>query len=582
MQASLPFTFEKGFSAASACEPAGAIYTRPWAVELILDLAGYTADQDLGAHRAVEPAAGEGVFLAAMIRRLAASCRQYARSLANCRSAILAYELDDHTAAAARKSILRELTTGLGVSRLQATRLTESWMRTGDYLLDAPSLPPADFVIGNPPYIRLEDIPAQTAALYRSTFSTMIGRADLYVAFFEAALGQLAPNGVCAFICADRWMLNQYGAELRRLITSGYSVETIIEMHNADPFMSDVSAYPAVTILRRAGPGPVVVASIERPDDGLAGGLAEALRATRAGKKTTLPAGVKAAQIRNWFTGSEPWPHSSPQHLALLQDLESRFEPLESGKTGTRVGIGVATGADKVFITRDAGITESSRLLPLAMAADIAEGELRWSGHYLVNPWDEEGLLQLREYPRLRRYLEQHADALRKRHVAQKNPAAWYRTIDRVNLPLWKQPKLYIADIKDRLNPVLDRGETYPHHNLYFIQSGIWDLETLGGLLLSDIGQFFIEAYGVRMRGGYLRFQAQYLRKIRVPKPADITRTQARELIRAFRKRDRKAASDLALDIYGVRTLSEGEQARFSVAEKVQRAGLSAGSAEGY
>ena len=47
----------------------------------------------------------------------------------------------------------------------------------------------------------------------------------------------------------------------------------------------------------------------------------------------------------------------------------------------------------------------------------------------------------------------------------------------------------------------------------------MWDLEVLGGLLISAIGQFFVESYGVRMRGGYFRFQAQYLRRIRVPDP---------------------------------------------------------------
>jgi adenine-specific DNA-methyltransferase len=87
---------------------------------------------------------------------------------------------------------------------------------------------------------------------------------------------------------------------------------------------------------------------------------------------------------------------------------------------------------------------------------------------------------------------------------------------------LTEKPKLYIADIKNQLDPVLDRGETYPHHNLYFVQSDVWDLEVLGGLLISAIGQFFMESYGVRMRGGYLRFQAQYLRRIRVPDPKSI------------------------------------------------------------
>ncbi len=60
---------------------------------------------------------------------------------------------------------------------------------------------------------------------------------------------------------------------------------------------------------------------------------------------------------------------------------------------------------------------------------------------------------------------------------------------------------------------MFDHGETYPHHNLYFVQSDGWDLEVLGRLLLSDAAQFFIECYGVRMRGEYLRFQAQHLRR---------------------------------------------------------------------
>lgn len=127
------------------------------------------------------------------------------------------------------------------------------------------------------------------------------------------------------------------------------------------------------------------------------------------------------------------------------------------------------------------------------------------------------------QYQRLKAYLNKHREALKRRHVARRNGRSWVRTIDRVNSRLTGKPKLYVADIKDRLRPVLDRGETYPHHNIYFIQSDGWDLEVLGGLLLSDIAQFFVECYGVRMRGGYLRFQAQYLRRIRVPGPGEVT-----------------------------------------------------------
>jgi len=62
----------------------------------------------------------------------------------------------------------------------------------------------------------------------------MAGRADLYIGFYDRALNSLRPGGVCSYICADRWMLNQYGSELRRLVTSGFAVETVIELHRAD------------------------------------------------------------------------------------------------------------------------------------------------------------------------------------------------------------------------------------------------------------------------------------------------------------------------------------------------------------
>ena len=538
---------------AVAAEPKGIVYTRPWVVELLLDLAGYTTRSNLVDALAVEPAAGEGAFLVPMALRLVASCLRQDRPPLDCESSLIAYELDDASAETTRRAVAVALQS-TGIGKTTAERLAAGWVRTGDYLFDVARRPGADFVIGNPPYVRLEDIPAETASLYRNAYPTMRGRADLYVAFFEAGLRQLKAGGACAFICADRWMLNQYGADLRRLVTEGFGVETVVEMHNANAFDDDVSAYPAITIIRRGKQSRVVVASAGPGVELASGGtLASSLRSIAHGKSGSLPAGLTATVVESWFTGSDPWPCSSPARLALIRRLEERFGPLESDSTGTKVGIGVATGLDKVFITRDAHLVESSRLLPLAMAQDTASGHFRWSGHYLVNPWESDGLVDLKRFPRLRAYLEKAENPIKKRNTAQRNPDGWYRTIDRVNTILTTQHKLYIPDIKDRFNPVLDKGETYPHHNLYFILSDCWNLEVLGGLLLSSVGQLFIEAYGVRMRGGYLRFQAQYLRRIRVPNPEAITASQAERLAEAFRQRDRQLASATAMEVYRVK-----------------------------
>lgn len=529
-------------------EPKGVVYTKSWVVELLLNLAGYRSDNNLVDTLAVEPAAGDGAFVRPIIERLVASCRSLNRPLLDCQHSLIAYELDIASAERALALVIKTL-KDCGVAESDAGVLAAAWVHTGDYLFEADGLE-ADFVIGNPPYVRLEDIPEETAVLYRDAYPTMRGRADLYVAFFEAALSQLKENGVCAFICADRWMRNQYGAELRQFVTSAYSVEVVVEMHNADPFHDEVDAYPAITVIRRKAQGVAVVASagaeVVRTKPQM---LAATLRATGEGAPLALPQALKTAAIGKWFKGSDPWPCNSPEQLALLRKLEEQFQALESY---AKVGIGVATGNDAVFITKDAGIVEESRLLKLALVGDILSGRLEWSGHYLIDPWNSKGLVDLEMYPRMKAYFEKHGAALRNRHTAKNNKAGWYKTIDRVTHALSEKPKLYIADIKDVLDPVLDRGETYPHHNLYFVQSDIWHLEALGGLLMSALGQFFVESYGVRMRGGYWRFQAQYLRRIRVPEPEKIPASHAQELMEAFRQRDRERATQTALAVYGV------------------------------
>jgi len=120
---------------------------------------------------------------------------------------------------------------------------------------------------------------------------------------------------------------------------------------------------------------------------------------------------------------------------------------------------------------------------------------------------------------------------------------------------LYSKEKLYLPDFKGALFPVLDRGESYPHHNLYWITSEKWDLELLGGILLSRVANLFIDSYSVRMRGGYLRFQAQYLRKIRVPNLDGIDRSSAAALRKAFRAHDGAAATAAALPLYGLDSL---------------------------
>src|ERR1700730_10454473 len=71
----------------------GAVFTRRWVVELILDLVGYTSESDLAIHRAIEPACGSGAFLGPMVERLSCSCRLHGRPISEATAAIRACDL---------------------------------------------------------------------------------------------------------------------------------------------------------------------------------------------------------------------------------------------------------------------------------------------------------------------------------------------------------------------------------------------------------------------------------------------------------------------------------------------------------
>ncbi|SEQ29431.1 Eco57I restriction-modification methylase domain-containing protein [Streptomyces radiopugnans] len=534
----------------------GEVFTRGWVVELILDLIGYTPDKDLCDTKLIEPACGGGAFLGAIASRVSASCHAHGRPLTDATEAVRAFDLLDHNVEQSRTLITRALQDE-GWGPADSEQIAAAWVRQGDYLLQADSDYRADYVVGNPPYIRLEDVPDDRMAAYRDACPTMSGRADIYIGFYETALRSLTPGGRLGFICADRWMRNQYGRALRRLVTRGFSMDLVLTMHDVDAFDEQVSAYPAITVISNRRQGPAVVADTTRAFD--AARSRDFAAWCRSGAREQIDAeAFQAVRLPHWFPGEESWPAASPARLAMLEDLTKRFGLLEDPRTGTRVGIGVATGADKVFLTQDADAVEPDRLLPMAMVRDTTNGTLDWGGTYLVNPWSTDGdLVDLSAYPRLASYLDRHGDALRKRYVAVKQPHRWYKTIDKVDARLTRRPKLMFPDMKLTIHPVLDEGGLYPHHNLYYIVSDTWDLRVLGGLLLSRIAQAFVEAYAVRMRGGTLRFQAQYLRKIRVPDPDAIDERDRAALADAFDRRDVEAATEAALRVYGLAELPE-------------------------
>jgi hypothetical protein len=273
--------------------------------------------------------------------------------------------------------------------------------------------------------------------------------------------------------------------------------------------------------------------------------LARSLRAAELPRDTET-----VREFDRVTNGDEPWLVDSADQMAIIRRLEEEYPTLEEARC--KVGIGVATGADKAFIGDfDALDVEPNRKLPLVTTRDIISGEVQWGGLGVINPFAEDGrLVDLRDYPRLRRYLDARKDVIAGRHCAQKTPANWYRTIDRIFPALAAQSKLLIPDIKGEAHIVFEQGKFYPHHNLYYITSEAWDLRVLQAVLLSGIARLFVATYSTKIRGGYLRFQAQYLRRIRIPLWCDVPKTLRRELAQAAKARDLHTCNRATFELY--------------------------------
>jgi hypothetical protein len=493
-------------------EARGAIFTRREVVDFILDLVGYTTEQPLSRFRLLEPSFGDGDFLIPAIHRLIEAYLHQGGDL-DCVDAlypaITAIEIHRATFDATRQQVVAALTAH-GIALEPARALADAWLHQGDFLL-AEAGDPFTHIVGNPPYIRQEMIPSVLMTEYRRRYATIYDRADIYVPFIERSLQLLGPGGALGFICADRWMKNRYGGPLRQLVADHYHLRSYVDMMDTDAFHVEVSAYPAIFVIAKEQGNVTRLAHRPVIDSVALRELAGALTGT------TSTAHTQVTEISALARGAAPWLLESFDQLAVVRRLEAAFPTME--EAGCKVGIGVATGADKVFVGPfDALDVEDDRKLPLAMSRDILSGSVVWRGNGVINPFKESGeLVALANYPRLARYLEAHGAQIRDRHVSKKNPNDWYRTIDRIHPALTYKPKLLIPDIKNEANIVYEPGQLYPHHNLYFITSDEWDIRALQAVLLSGIAKLFVGTYSTKMRGGYLRFQAQYLRRIRVP-----------------------------------------------------------------
>lgn len=509
-------------------EVTGEVFTRPEVVAYMLDSVRYCGRfKSLVGLRVLEPSCGDGAFALPLVDAWLSEKPDFAS--ADAESFLRACDISTSNIEKLRETV-RERLVAAGCTSARANALLSKWLVCGDFLLQEFN-DKFDIVIGNPPYIRFDDISAAKQKEYRALFPSFAERCDIYVPFFEKSLALLSDKGVFSFICTNRFTKSSYGKQLRRLIADKYHVALYLNMEHSQPFVEEVSAYPAIYIIDRNRNRGTCSATID--DAGTA-----TLNRVRMGRPKS-----ELSVFRQWYQGDSPWISTDCREREAADRIAKTFPTITKSAEGTEIGIGVASGADDIYINahRNTNI-EPNCLLPLVASEDIHNGCITWDERYLLNPYDDNDDMQMRDlsrYPLAAAYFDAHASKLKARYCARKHPHDWYRTLDRVKYALLRSPKILIPDIQLGGNVALDdKGSYYPHHNVYWITSTKWNLKALCALLRSSFVTSQIRNVSVQMRGGSIRYQAQNLRNVHIPAWSSLSASEVEELVRAYEAND--------------------------------------------
>jgi hypothetical protein len=105
-----------------------------------------------------------------------------------------------------------------------------------------------DICIGNPPYVRQEQI-KELKPVFKQNFQCFTGVADLFVYFFERGYQLLKTGGVLSYICSNKYFRSGYGEKLRDFLGKNTTIQQLIDFGDTDVFTA--IAYPSIILFSK-------------------------------------------------------------------------------------------------------------------------------------------------------------------------------------------------------------------------------------------------------------------------------------------------------------------------------------------
>lgn len=219
----------------------GQTFTPENIVEGMLDMVGYVGENILCKH-VIDNSCGDGSILKSVVKRY---CEEYIK-LHNTTEG-LKYELTTYIHGIEIDDVyskcienLNQVVMNYGVGWVNFDILHTNSLSVVEH--DGKM----DFVIGNPPYVRIHNI--DNHDVVREFSFSKKGMTDLYITFFELGLKMLKPKGKLIYITPISWLTSQSGDELRKhIIRKNYNVD-FVDFEHYQVFKG-VTTYSLITMI---------------------------------------------------------------------------------------------------------------------------------------------------------------------------------------------------------------------------------------------------------------------------------------------------------------------------------------------
>ena len=478
----------------------GQYYTPAPIVNLILDAVIPESNGGLIGMRLCDPACGDGAFLVEVARRILDRLDE--KDALEALARLDGFDIDPQAVADCKanlKCLLAEYYPHASVEwRIflqDSTRRANIERRSGFY----------SHVVGNPPYVRVQNIAESERKRLTSEWSMLTGAYDLYIVFFEVGLELLAGGGMLGYITPLTWMRASAGKELRRRIVEHNTLLKVIDF-GSKPMFERLGTYTAITLLRKGGKTSKIALS-------LYGGTTGQMRLKDDGvvvRDTGMPTSAWA------FTRSE-------EDADRLVRLRARGDLL--GDVAD-VLVGIQTSANKVFILSEEDAEayglEGAMLRTIIKPHPANHRNTDADSNVVIYPYDQHGQLipetTLRRLaPEVYRYLLRHYEVLSRR-VLDKSAGGWYAYGRSQSILTSFGEKILVPMMCKRPAFFVSRDARATFHSGFAIKpkNGV-DIDALCAALNSDDMHFFMKHTSQPYRDGWLSYKPTYIKQFPLP-----------------------------------------------------------------